>query len=69
MLPVYDAGRVVTGYELEKREGLVTRNLEYLTVIRENINHPVIKKVILFYTDEISLEVGVNIMYCTIYDI
>ena len=52
------AGQTVAGYEKETKDDLVKRNSEYLAVIRENINHSQIKKVIIFYTNEDSLKVG-----------
>ena len=56
-LSIVCAGQKVEGYEQETLESLVLRNSEYLEVVRENINHPMLKKVILFYNDENSIQV------------
>lgn len=42
---------------MENNVGKRKRNWEYLSVIQENINHPSIKRVVLFYTDPLSLAV------------
>jgi len=48
----------MAGYDTENDDGRRLRNEEYLQVLQANINHPLIKKVILFYADDLSIKVS-----------
>lgn len=51
------SGQEVKDYELEKDVDKRKRNWEYLSVVRENINNPSVKRVVLLHTDPVSLVV------------
>ena len=56
-LSVY-AGEEVEGYENKSTESLAQRNSEYMFALQENINHPMIKRVILIYRDAVSMRMS-----------
>ena len=45
------------GYEAFTIDDLNERDSEYITVLESNINHPLVKELHLFYTDEEALTV------------
>lgn len=51
-------GQEMAKYELETEENKRYRNWEYLSVAKENINHPHIKRIIYLFNDTESMNVS-----------
>ncbi|KAF6039090.1 hypothetical protein EB796_002601 [Bugula neritina] len=50
-------GQAIEGYDKESLQNQINRNWEYLSTIKENINHEQIKRVVLLYADDNSIKV------------
>ena len=63
------SGQDVEGYDKETKDSLLTRNSEYMSVIKENINHPQLKRLVLLYTHPATMKVcketNINIFVMT----
>ena len=52
------AGEEAEGYDNKSTESLAQRNSEHIPALHENINHPMIKRVVIIYRDYTSMTVS-----------
>jgi len=57
LIILLSTGQAIEGYDKESLQNQINRNWEYLSTIKENINHGQIKRVVLLYADDNSIKV------------